>query len=156
MALPLARALGLPLLAKDTVKEALMDSLGVDGVERSRQLGQATFAVLFALARTLLDVGTGLVLEANFGRGISEPDLAPLAARARAVVVHCSAPREVRRARYRERARHPGHYDAERTDSFVLDGPSSEPPDLGIPCLRVDTNVPCDLDDVVRWVLAAR
>jgi len=155
MAVPLARSLGLPLIAKDTIKEALMDALGVDGVDRSRELGRATFAVMFELAGALLDVGSGLVLEANFGRGLAEGELGPLAARARAVVVHCWAPREVRLARYRDRpGRHPGHRDGERADLAVLDGPSSEPPDLGVPCLRVDTSATWELDDVARWVSA--
>jgi predicted kinase len=155
MAVPLARALGLPLVAKDTVKEALMDSLGVDSVERSQQLGQATYAVLFALAGSLIDVGTGLVLEAPFSRGRSERDLAPLAARARSVVLHCWAPLEVRRARYRDRAasRHRGHYDLQRF-AVIQDGPSAEPPELGVPCLRVDTSGAWELDAVLRWVNA--
>ncbi|HXM53747.1 MAG TPA: AAA family ATPase [Candidatus Dormibacteraeota bacterium] len=155
MALPLARALGLPLIAKDTVKEALMDNLGVDRLERSRQLGQATFGILFALTDALLDAGTGLVLEANFWHGRSEAELAPRVARARAVVVHCWAPREVRQARHRDRAavRHAGHFDQERWD-VVLDGPSNDPPDLGVPCLRVDTAAAWELDAVARWVRA--
>lgn len=150
MAVPLASALGLPLVAKDTVKEALMDSLGVDSVDRSTELGRAAFAVLFALAGELLDVGTGLVLEAHFAHGRSEADLAPLAARGRAVVVHCWAPREVLAARARGRAggRHAGHFDLAR-----LDRPAEvDPPDLGVPCLRVDTSGPWRVEAVAAWV----
>jgi predicted kinase len=152
MAVPLARALGLPLVAKDTIKEALMDSLGVDSVERSRELGRATFAIQFALAGELLDVGTGLVLEANFWRGRAEVELAPLVARSRAVVVHCWAPRDVLVARYRARAgeRHAGHYDRDRLGGPVF-GLSEEPPDLCVPRLRVDTSAGWELDDVVGW-----
>jgi predicted kinase len=159
IAVPLARALGLPLVAKDTVKEALMESLGTDTIERSRRLGRAAFAVMFALARSLLDVGTGLVLEANFSRGPSEAHLAPLVARSRAVVVHCWAPRDVLLARYRARAaeRHPGHFDRERLEAPVrwLDGPAVEPPVLRVPCRRIDTSAAWDLDEVVRWVRSA-
>ena len=156
MAVPLARALGLPLVAKDTVKEALMDSLGVDSVERSRELGRASFAVLHALAGSLLDVGAGAVVEAPFSRGRAEAELAPLVARSRAAIVHCWAPDEVRLARYRARAagRHPGHFDADRPD-WSVGGPTVQPLDLGVPILQVDTSATWDLDAIVRWVRAA-
>jgi predicted kinase len=158
LAVPLARGLGLPLIAKDTVKEALMDSLGSNDIERSRELGRAAYAVLFALAGSLLDVGTGLVLESNFSRGRSEAELAPLAARSRAAVVHCWAPSDVLRDRYRARApeRHPGHHDLERLAGELtwLSGEATEPPDLPVPCLHVDTTGPMDLEAIRRWALA--
>jgi predicted kinase len=158
LAAPLARGLGLPLLAKDTIKEALMDSLDAGTIERSNALGRASFAVLFALARDLLDGGCGLVLEANFSRGRSEADLAPLVAAGRAVVVHCQAPAEVLHARYRDRAaeRHPGHHDLARLAGPLpwTAGDPTRPPRLGdVPCLRVDTTRPVDLAAVHAWVL---
>jgi predicted kinase len=63
LARPLARALGLPLLAKDTVKEALFDSLGVGDRDWSRRLGRASFEVLYALAAEV----PAAVVDANFG-----------------------------------------------------------------------------------------
>jgi len=158
VAVPLAGALALPLVAKDTIKEALMDSLGAEDLARSRALGVATFAVMFALARSHLETGVGLVLEANFARGVSEADLRPLAARSRAVLVHCWAPREVLVARYRARAahRHPGHHDLLRLDEGLgwLEPLAGEPPDLGVPCLRVDTTAAWDADAITEWVRA--
>lgn len=155
LAVPLARALGLPLVAKDTVKEALMDSLGVADVERSRELGRAAFEVIYALARSHLDATVGLVLEANFVPGVSEGDLEPLMATSRAVVVHCWAPAEVLVARYRARAvqRHPGHYDLQRLDGKPswLEPPATEPLQLGVPCLRVDTTAGWQLQVIVHW-----
>jgi predicted kinase len=47
----LASELGLPLLAKDDVKEALFDTLGVGDRDWSRRLGVATYEILFAVAR---------------------------------------------------------------------------------------------------------
>ncbi len=158
IAVPLARSLGLPLVAKDTVKEALMDSLGAPTVERSAELGRAAFAVVFALGRALLDAGSGLVLEANFARGRSEADLAPLVAGSAAVVVHCVAPAEVLRSRYRDRAaaRHPGHHDLRRLAGGLpwTSGPAVEPPALGVPCLRVDTTAEVDVESIRLWTVA--
>jgi predicted kinase len=49
LARPLARYLGLPLLGKDTIKEALFDTLGNGDRSWSRRLGAASYAVLLAL-----------------------------------------------------------------------------------------------------------
>ena len=46
----IAAELGLPLAAKDTIKEALMSTLAVPDVKTSRQLGRASIMVMFAVA----------------------------------------------------------------------------------------------------------
>ncbi len=51
LAVPLARHLGLPLITKDTIKEALFDTLGTGDHTWSQRLGAASFQVMFALAR---------------------------------------------------------------------------------------------------------
>src|SRR5579883_3423682 len=86
----LAGALSLPLWSKDVhVKEILADAFCVDTLEGSRALGAPTFAIFYAILGELLAAGFGVVAECNFRRGISERDLAPLVACARAVLVHC-------------------------------------------------------------------
>jgi predicted kinase len=157
VAVPLAGALGLPLVAKDTIKEALMDALGAGDLARSKDLGRATFAVLYAMARSHLRTGVGLVLEANFAYGVSEPELRPLLPGSRAALVHCWAPRDLLVERYRARAphRHPGHHDLVRLDGgpWWLEPPATEPPQLGLPCLRVDTSAAWDQAAITSWVL---
>jgi hypothetical protein len=63
IARPLARQLGVPLLGKDVIKEALFDVLGTGDRAWSRRLGAASYAVLLALAGELpaavLDVAQG-------------------------------------------------------------------------------------------------
>src|SRR5438309_12100527 len=52
LATALARQLGLPLIAKDVIKEALMDALGAPAnVEESRRLGGAAVHAMLAIAR---------------------------------------------------------------------------------------------------------
>jgi predicted kinase len=46
----IAAELDLPLLAKDTIKEALMSILAVPDVEASRKMGRAAMAVMWAVA----------------------------------------------------------------------------------------------------------
>lgn len=146
----LARELGLPLIAKDTVKEALMDALGVGSLERSFELGRASFVTAFAVAGELIDLGGGLVLEGNFRGDLSRPHLAPLVARAAAVVVECWAPRAVLIERYQARAslRHPGHRDLERTDAIDAERHSL---DLGVPTLLVDTSAAPEPEAILQW-----
>lgn len=50
LAAALAPALGLPLLAKDTLKDAMVASLGAHDVSESRRLGRAAAAALLAVA----------------------------------------------------------------------------------------------------------
>ncbi len=61
----LASHFALPLIAKDTVKDALMSVLTVPDVEASRQLGQAAIRAMLALA---VASPIGAVLESNFNR----------------------------------------------------------------------------------------
>lgn len=50
LAPPLARELALPLVAKDTIKDALMSVLPVPDVGASRQLGGTAVAAMLAIA----------------------------------------------------------------------------------------------------------
>lgn len=122
LARALADELGLPLLAKDIIKETLFDVLGTGDRPWSMRLGQATYALLYALTAELLHAGRPLVLEANFARGPAEADFRALPPH-RLLQVVCSAPADVVLARYRERAlrgdRHSGHLDLEIEDELV-------------------------------------
>ena len=59
----LAAELGLPLVAKDTIKNALMSVLPVPDVDTSRQLGRAAVAAMPAC---------GLPIDAQLARQICE------------------------------------------------------------------------------------
>jgi predicted kinase len=73
LALRLAQELHLPALCKDAIKERLFETLGAPDLARSRQLGAATFAVLFAVAAQLLDARVSLVIEGNSGADSRKP-----------------------------------------------------------------------------------
>jgi predicted kinase len=68
LARELAPALGLPLIAKDEIKESLFDSLGWSDDEWSRKLSLATYELLLLVAERLLEGGASLVLESNIHR----------------------------------------------------------------------------------------
>ena len=64
----LARDLGLPLVAKDTIKDALMSELAVPDVEASQQLGRAAVAAMLAVGA---ESPVGAVIESNFYRSVA-------------------------------------------------------------------------------------
>jgi predicted kinase len=77
LALALAPALGLPLIAKDTIKEALMSVLPVPDTDSSRSLGRTSVAALYAVAAQT----RGAVLESVWHRLQSGPIRASAGAR---------------------------------------------------------------------------
>lgn len=143
LATALAVELDLPLLAKDEIKEALINGLGQPStVAESRRLGKAAVLVMLRAARTC----PGAVLDSTWF------DYALPLARAlpgRLVEVHCTVPLELARARYRARAghRHAGHFDDARSDHELWGAPS-RPPGLG-PVVMVDTSGPVDIAELI-------
>jgi predicted kinase len=146
---PLAAALGLPLIGKDLIKEALFDVLGTGDRAWSRRLGKASFEVLYAVAGAL----PAAVLDANLG-----PEAAPRlqAIDAHLLEVYCRCPADEVERRFASRAptRHPGHVDhllAPEIKATLTRG--AGPLDLG-PVLEVDTTHPVDTSKVAAWVRA--
>ncbi len=75
-----------------------------DDVAGSQRLGRAAYAATFALAADTLAAGRGVVLESNFRRGSSEPEIASPRARAGTCdSIHCTAPPDLIARRYRSR-----------------------------------------------------
>lgn len=146
LAVPLARHLGLPLITKDTIKEALFDTLGTSDHTWSTRLGAASFAVMFALARH----SPAAVLEANFYPGHT-PQLQAICQRPVQILCHCTAAEASRRHLARADRRHPGHLDhlPVNRDKATLPW---QPLDLDGPLLRVDTSGPVDIPAVATWV----
>jgi|HubBroStandDraft_4_1064222.scaffolds.fasta_scaffold696985_1 predicted kinase len=104
------------LLSKDGVKEPLLDALGAGDAAHSRLLSDASFAVLFAVARQARVADLDVILEGNFRPGEHEEKLAMLAG-ARSAQVLCRIDEPTRLARVARRAadvaRHAGHGDTD-------------------------------------------
>lgn len=156
LARELAARLRLPLIAKDTIKEALFDRLGTGDLARSARLGDATYRAMQALTVDSVAAGASLVLEGNLVRG-SELEAALASLPARFFQVHCSAPVELLIERYDTRTRHPGHIDADRVEALreAVDTGRHEPLDLPGETIRVDTTQPVDIEAVVRRIAAS-
>ena len=133
---PPTTQLGLPVLSKDSLKEAMMDHLG-----GAPAVGAAAFAVQFAIARELLASGVELIREGPFF--VDQAELADIAALGDAVVLRLDCPLEVLEKRYidRQASRHPSHRGLEALPDLrqrVRNG-AYDPPELHRPVLRIDT-----------------
>jgi predicted kinase len=150
LALALAPALGLPLIAKDTIKEALMSVLPVPDTDSSRSLGRASVAALYAVAAQT----RGAVLESVWHRSRALPDLQRLTGPK--VEVFCRCPAPVAAARYARRTgRAPGHLDALRTAGEIWNDEVAQPVAGGWPVLEVPTEGPVEIGPLLERVRAA-
>lgn len=115
----LERQYGACRCSKDEIKEILFATLGEGDPQWSRQLSNASFALLFAYAPRLLSPQRLLLLEANFRAEEHEPALRALVPvpPAGLAQVLCQADAVVCASRLAARAhdpgRHPGHRDAD-------------------------------------------
>lgn len=147
---PLARALDLPLLSKDIIKERLADSLpnpGEDPEIWTRRLGAATMELIWTLAA----LSPAVMLEANFRphHPYERAQLAGLGGRL--VEVYCACPLDLASRRYSERARtahrHAIHTVKDLPPELLVefDGPVG----LG-ELVQVDTTGPIDVEALAR------
>jgi ribose 5-phosphate isomerase A len=120
----IAEELGLPLLARDDIKELLFDTLGWSDRPWSRKLGLASWRVLYHVLEELLKANQSLVVESNFRKELASEALSTLQDKYRfeTVKVLCQADSEVLLERFKQRAesgaRHPGHVDRLNYDEF--------------------------------------
>lgn len=149
----LAERLGLPLIAKDTIKDALMSQLDVPDVAASRTIGRAAVTAMLAVAAAS---PIGAVIESNFYRTRALGQLQALPGDV--VEVFCRCDPSVSLARYRRRAgsRATGHFDSVRTDDELWNPEVGEPVAGGWPVIEVDTTAPVDVDGLVRTIRSCR
>jgi glucokinase len=149
VAIPLAAGLGVPLIRKDAIKEALLSSLGADDVAESARLGRASYEVMFSLA----DQTEAMVLESNFG---PESCARILAISSSPIQIYCRCEPDEAIRRYSERTseRHPGHFDEEMLEDISerIRADEFAPLALPGPTLELDTTDQCDIDAVIAWV----
>jgi predicted kinase len=148
----LAQRLGLPLLAKDTIKDAMMSSLPVPDIEASRQLGGAAVAVMLAVAA---ESPVGAVIESNFFRSKAIAGLSALPGHV--VEVFCRCSRDVAAARFAARTgtRAAGHFDYQRVPDELWNTEVSEPVAGPWPVIEVATGHAVDMEAVLVAVRTA-
>lgn len=149
LAEPLARALGSALLSKDTIKEALFDSLhGPAGEEAySQRLGGAAMDVLFTLAAHC----PRAVLDANFKPHDAHQRERLAALSGTIVEVYCRCDPQTAMRRYAECAetRHPAHALKHLAPELIAR--HDEPMGIGS-VIEVDTDAPVDFPALLQRV----
>jgi predicted kinase len=149
LAIAVAAELELPLLAKDEIKEALMDAVGEPlTVAESQRLGRAAVLAMLRVARRC----RGAVIDSTWF-GYTEPLVRQLPGPV--VEVRCHVPVALARERYRARManRHIGHLDRQRSENELWEEPS-EPLGVG-PLVVVDTSGVVDISALASAIAAA-
>ena len=151
LARPLALALNMPLVGKDTIKEALHDGLSPSfPADRgwSRNLSEVSYRVILALLPDLPAAVVDLNLPPEWVDQFNA--LGPPRSQ-----IFCRCPQPVIESRLLARAtgRHPAHDDDALLDEVRSQGlRGTDPALLDGPLLEVDSSEPVDLDRVVGWV----
>ena len=148
----LRERLGLPLVAKDDLKELLGGALGIEDRARSQELGGVVFELLAAFVKELLEQGVSVIAEGNFTERSSLLSGLPPA---EIVQVYVTAAPETLRERLRGREdRHPVHYDREAADEVAERAAGGEWPALptGGRLIEIDTTAWPDLGEVLDTV----
>ncbi len=160
----LSESMRLPLLAKDAFKEEIYDNLEGAAPADSHRLGFVAVRLMHSWSKRLLEKGVSLVLESNFKRSLSLPDLESLFALSQPVVVQCVAPRDEVVDRYVERSeegeRHPVHDDANHVDELRHDLEKGEYDMrfLDVPVITVDTSIEggVDIEALIHRIRSTR
>lgn len=150
----LSERLSMPLIDKDTILEALFDTLGSPDRDERTRLSRASDEVLYRLAES-----SQRSILVNWWNHDSAPQrLRDIASSL--VEVHCDCPVEVAAARFQERRRHPGHHDGSLSAEEIKDGITRLRDTYRGPLrvgdlVRVDMSRPVDADHVTRLVRSA-
>lgn len=148
LARALGASLGVPVIDKDVIKEAMFAVLGTGDRDWSRTLSRASFQVM-------LDVAAGIdaaVLVGNFSLDMA-PGLAGLDPPP--IEIFCRCPTDELIRRIRARRRHAGHLDDATATEVAAGVPSGRPLGLGGPLLELDTSTEVPVEAVVDWVRTA-
>jgi glucokinase len=141
--------LALPLLALDTVKEALFAELGTGDRLHNRRFGRASYGAIWALVGEF-PPRSAVVVDAWFGFQPLELLQGHLN---RAGVPYAARPPEVISQRYAERAaaRHTGHLGLDYVSELRELAARARPLGIG-PVLPIDTSLPVDWEELIGRV----
>lgn len=143
----LAADLALPLINRDRIKELLFDTLGWHDRAWSKQLGIASYRLLYYCLETILQTRCSCIVESNFDPAFDTDKFVTLQQHYpfTPLQVLCCTDAAVLVERFRlrslSRARHPGHVEqlqAAALDTSQVRG-RSEPLALGGEMIEIDT-----------------
>lgn len=134
--------LGLPVLAKDGIKEYLLDTLGSRDRAWSQMAGAAALEMLYAYTGELLAKGQDIVIESAFWADFATDRLRTICQETQTTVLelYCHADARTRKERHtaRLKERHPGHINEGLQFDDTIDDERYRPLGLGR-IVRIDT-----------------
>lgn len=142
----LTKDLSLPGIGKDDIKELLFDHLGIGDHNWSRDVGVATFEMVYSLIEKWIGLGHDLIIENAFYKEFAAARIAKIVADNNAVFVeiYCATDPEVRMKRFIQRTkdgvRHAGHADTVIAEPEDVIQARYAPLEIGN-LIRVDTTV---------------
>jgi hypothetical protein len=151
----LAEKLSVPILAKDTLKEAMWDAMRrprlLPPLVWSRQLGAAAYEAMF---RAAADLRPRLMLEAPLDRDRHAKPLLALAVAPIEIFLFAEPTVVFERHRERLPRQHPSHrpYPLPTLKAVTAGMAATKPLRLGGPVLEIDLTQECDIDDVAAWI----
>jgi predicted kinase len=160
-----ADALGVPLVAKDDIKEIMYDSIGWSDKAFSAKLAQATFGIMDYVTEQQLKNGASILLESNYSPVLANAKFQNWQKQYGCTIVQivCRTDVDVLANRYFERQqtnRHPGHLDNDTVEGYRagylkrIENGEDQPLKVDGPTRIVDTTdfSTVDTEDLVRWV----
>lgn len=162
----LSHELSLPYISKDGIKEVLFDTLGYSDRPWSRQLGLASYELLYYFVEQELAAGRSFIVESNFHAEVAGPRFSSLQSTYgfRTIQIFCETEPSVLLERFVRRAasteRHPGHVEQQNIDEFRADLSASkcEPIPIAGDLIRLDTTdfSVVDYTDVLQQIKEMR
>lgn len=121
-----AAALGVPLIAKDDIKEIMYDKIGWSDKAFSAKLAHATFDIMEYITEQHLKTRISIALESNYSPKLASGKFQEWQQEygCNIVQIVCRTDLDVLASRYFERQhtdRHPGHNDTGTVESYKLD-----------------------------------
>jgi predicted kinase len=147
-----------PLLALDTIKEALFAHLGTGDRDYNRKLGRASYQAMFELAADFPD-GMTVVMDAWFGFQPEEVLTSHIAqvGKPSVVQVWCHAPPSIVGERYASRVgeRSRGHLELDYVPELIALAGRVKPM-ADYPAYKTDTTQPFGMADFMSWLESQR
>jgi predicted kinase len=160
-----ADAVGVPLVAKDDIKEIMYNSIGWSDKAFSAKLARATFEIMDYVTEQHLKNGASIILESNYSPVLASEDFQNWQKKYGCSIVQivCQTDVDVLAHRYFERQhtdRHPGHLDSDTAEGYRagylkrIENGDDQPLTVDGPTRIVDTTdfSTVDTDDIIRWV----
>ena len=151
LAQAISQKFNLPLIAKDTLKELLFDTIGWQDRAWSKRLGSASFALIHYFLDTFMVTQQPLIVEGNFKPEFESVEMISRLHKFNysAIQIMCSCDGKILFERFKKRSesgeRHPGHCDTGNYDELkdgLLKG-KYEPLNINSPIIIFDST---DLD----------